>query len=195
MKRIALLVLLAFMVAPAFNKITNAAEQPVYTLSVEKSNGGFFALFNLYGNVSYNEHYDPEKMTIDAQLRCTGRGFSPCRVPEDAGTIALPTNNLVLPGILPANAQTSFANEINAMIEESENKFEAGIYDGSKTKKVLLPQNNLNTSAARNNGSVSRNNVNSRPLIVYTSNWKYDSKGDGKMKINVYKMDSSLIGF
>lgn len=195
MKRIALLVLLAFMVAPAFNKITNAAEQPVYTLSVEKSNGGFFALFNLYGNVSYNEHYNPEKMTIDAQLRCTGRGFSPCRVPEDAGTIALPTNNLVLPGVLPPSAQISFANEINAMIEESENKFEAGKFDGSITKKVLLPQNNLNTSAARNNGSVSRNNVNSRPLVVYTSNWKYDSKGDGKMKINVYKMDSSLIGF
>lgn len=195
MKKIALLVLFALLAAPSFNKIANAAEQPIYTLSVEKSNGGFFALFNLYGNVSYDEELSLDGRTIKGRLRCTGRGFTPCRVPEDAGTIALGTSNLVLPDVLQRNGQLCIANEINAMIEHSENQYEAGILTGSKTKKVLLPQSQLNTPSSRNDGSVGRTNSNNRPLILYTSNWRYDNRGDGNMNINIYKMDSSLLGF
>jgi len=55
------------------------------SIVVNKQQGGFTALFNLYNYV----HYTPSELspTGVAQLDCTGSGFSACRVPNCSNLI------------------------------------------------------------------------------------------------------------
>lgn len=179
MKRLALLVLMAVMLIPALNRTANA-ESPVYTLTVTKSNGGFLSLFNLYGNVTYSEVYDAGVNCIRGVMTCYGRGCVPCRVPEDAGNY---TNGMVP---IATSLPVGFANAINGLIEQSERKFDAGILNGSDSRKVMATKTaTRGTSAQKSNKS----------LYIYTSSWNYDAKSDGSMTISLYETDPSALGF
>lgn len=179
MKKLALLVFMAVMLVPALNR-SASAEAPVYTLSVNKSNGGFLSLFNLYGNVTYSELYDAGLNCIKGVLNCYGRGCIPCRLPEDAGNY---TN-----GVTPVAAKipAGFVAAVNGLIEQSESQFEAGILKGASSKKVMTPNSATKVGGAQKS---------KKSMYIYTSNWKYNEKADGQMTINLYETDASSLGF
>lgn len=177
MKKLALLVLMAVMLVPALNRSANA-EAPIYTLTVNKSNGGFLSLFNLYGNVTYSEVYDAGVNCIRGVMNCYGRGCVPCRIPEDAGNY----NNGITP--ITSDLPVGFTAAVNGLIEQSERQFEAGIKKGAESKKVMPTATTRGISAQKSKKS----------LYIYTSNWKYDEKADGQMTINLYKTDASVLG-
>ncbi len=176
MKKIALLFVLAVMLCPAFIS-TAKADAPLYTLSVNKCNGGILSLINLYGNVTYNEVMDDMCNTINATLTCYGQGYTRCRVPSDAGNY-IPNTQRTLPA--------GFANVINSMLEKSEQQAERGVTTGTESKKVL-PQSSMNSR----NGSTQ----NARRLMyVYSSRWNVNDHGDGTVYISLYETDASRLG-
>ncbi len=173
MKKIALLLVLAVMLCPAFNRSAKA-ESPLYTLSVSKCNGGLLSLINLYGNVSYSECYDDLTNCISAQLNCYGQGFTRCRIPADAGNYVPPTQAKVLPA--------GFATTVNTLLEQSENKVEQGVCRGVTSKKVMPTRENQMDNSAR------------KSLYIYDSRWNCNNLGDGSVTITVYKTDASSLG-
>ena len=176
MKKIALLFVLAVMLCPAFNSAANA-EAPIYTLSVNKCNGGILSLINLYGNVTYNEVMDDMCNTINATLTCYGQGYTRCRVPSDAGNYTPNTQR-----ILPAG----MASVVNSMLEKSEQQMERGVKVGSESKKVL-PQSSVNS---RNSGNQNAR----RSMYVYSSRWNFNDHGEGTVNISLYETDASILG-
>lgn len=179
MKKLALLFVLAVMLCPAF-QMTASAEKPVYTLNVNKSNGGFLALFNLYGTVNYAESQAVqvgEFQCVNATLTCTGSGFLRCRVPSESG-YWLSQNQTTSCRI---TSPGSFVTTINQLIENSEQKFEKGTLIGKETKKVA-PDTRLSTSS------------NKYKISVYNSSWKYDEKGNGSMTIQLFLLDPKQVG-
>jgi hypothetical protein len=177
MKKIALLFVLAVMLCPAFNSAAKAEGEPLYTLSVNKCNGGILSLINLYGNVTYNEVMDDLCNTINATLTCYGQGFTRCRVPSDAGNY-VPNTQRSLP--------TGLADAVNTMLEKSEQQAERGVRTGAETKKVL-PQSSMNSR----NGSTQNAR---RPMYVYSSRWNLNGNGDGTVNISLYETDASRLG-
>lgn len=178
MKKIALLLVLAVMLCPAFNRTANAEGDPLYTLSVSKSNGGILSLINLYGNVSYNESMDETCSVICATLNCYGQGYTRCRVPSDAGNYATATQCRSLPA--------GMATTINNMLANSEQQMQRGVRNGTESKKVI-PQSSMN----------SRNNSDQRvrrPMYVYSSRWNFNAHGEGTVNITLYETDASLLG-
>lgn len=176
MKKIALLFVLAVMLCPAFNSAAKA-DAPIYTLSVNKCNGGLLSLINLYGNVTYSEVMDDMCNTINATLTCYGQGYTRCRVPSDAGNYT-PNTQRSLP--------TGMAVVVNSMLEKSEQQVERGIRTGSDTKKVL-PQGSVYT---RNSGNQNAR----RPMYIYSSNWNVNDRGEGTVRVSLYETDASRLG-
>lgn len=181
MKKFALLLLIAVMLVPAFNR-TVKAESPVYTLTVNKCNGGFLSLINLYGNVTYSEVYDAGNNCINGVMNCYGQGYTRCRVPSDAGNY----NNSLVPttDMLPEGV----AEVVNGMIDNSERKFELGQLKGSESKKVLPTTSSVKSTSSRSSAACKK------PMYVYSSKWNYDANSNGSMTISVYKMDASILG-
>ena len=174
MKKIALLLVLAVMLCPAFNRSANAEGEPLYTLSVSKCNGGFLSLINLYGNVTYSESYDDLTNCICAQLTCYGQGYTRCRVPSDAGNYVPPLQARSLPA--------GFATTVNTLLEQSESRVEQGVCKGSESKKVMPTRN------------YSSDNSNRRSLYIYDSRWNCNNIGEGSVTISVYKTDATSLG-
>lgn len=172
MKKVALLLVFAAMLCPAFNR-TAHAESPLYTLSVSKVNGGILSLVNLYGSVSYSETYDELVNTIHATLNCYGQGYTRCRIPADAGNYVPPTQARQMPA--------GFASTINSLLEQSERKVENGVFRGSDSKKVLPTQNTRSSNTSRN-------------MYIYTSKWNNADAGNGTVTISLYKTDASALG-
>ena len=175
MKRIVLLFVLAVMLCPAFNSAAKAEGEPIYTLSVTKSNGGILSLINLYGNVVYNETMDEMCSVICATLTCYGQGYTRCRVPSDAGNYVQPLQARRLP--------TGFATTVNTLLEQSERKIEQGVQRGSETKKVM-PNYSTRSTGNRTN----------RDLFIYSSKWNCNNSGNGTVTISLYKTDASVLG-
>lgn len=173
MKKIVLLLVLAVMLCPAFNRTAKAEGDPLYTLSVSKSNGGILSLINLYGNVSYSETYDDLTNCINARLNCYGQGYTRCRVPADAGNYVPPT---------PERLPSGFATTVNGLLEQSENKVVQGVCRGSASKKVMATSRNSSSNNSRND------------LYIYSTKWNCNSAGDGTVTIFVYKTDASVLG-
>ena len=176
MKKIALFFVLAVMLCPAFNSPAKA-DAPIYTVSVNKCNGGLLSLINLYGNVTYSEVMDDMCNTINATLTCYGQGYTRCRVPSDAGNYT-PNTQRSLP--------TGMAVVVNSMLEKSEQQVERGIRTGSDTKKVL-PQGSVYT---RNSGNQNAR----RPMYIYSSNWNVNDRGEGTVRVSLYETDASRLG-
>ena len=174
MKKIVLLLVLAVMLCPAFNRSAKAEGDPLYTLSVSKCNGGLLSLINLYGNVSYSETYDNLTNCINAQLNCYGQGYTRCRVPSDTGNYVPPTQARSLPA--------GFSTTVNDLLEQSESKVEQGVCRGSASKKVIPASRNTSNHNSRND------------MYIYSSKWNCNSAGEGTVTISVYKTNASSLG-
>ncbi|MBO4654695.1 MAG: hypothetical protein J5644_04035 [Bacteroidales bacterium] len=179
MKKIAVLLVLAVMLCPAFNRTANAEGDPLYTLSVSKSNGGILSLINLYGNVVYNETLDETCSVVCASLTCYGQGYTRCRVPSDAGNYATATQCRSLPA--------GMATVVNNLLEQSELQMQNGVKIGAQSKKIIPQSNSVKVRTAGNQTV-------RRPMYVYSSRWNFNDSGEGTVKISLYETDASLLG-
>ena len=93
-----------------------AFAEKVPAVIVNKQQGGFTAIFNLYNYVSYT----PAESSSSglAQLNCSGSGFTACRVPN---CTALPVNTLDgISKITESSKIQAFVSAINNVINQYE---------------------------------------------------------------------------
>ena len=128
MKKILFLIGLSILTFGAF-------AEKVPSVIVNKSKGGFSAIFNLYNYVSYT----PAEVNSDGigHLDCSGNGFSACRVPN---CNALNTNNGNSVVVETESGKlNSFKQAINDVIQQYEVALEnhaAAVAAGTHTKAV-----------------------------------------------------------
>ena len=91
--------------------------EKVPAVIVNKSQGGFTAILNMYNYVSYT----PPEATANGigHLDCSGNGFSPCRVPS-CGTSTVNVGNSTITVSDPAKLN-AFKTAINDVISMYEN--------------------------------------------------------------------------
>ena len=138
-------------------------DQPL--VIVHKSNGGYWAWLNLYNDIMYVPSEDGIQ---PAMLECSGAGFSSCRVPRQTILHAnYPThpNNVDLNGMI--------TDAINEIIAKSEENGQRGVLQGSNCKKI----------AVRN---CTRGGMDT---YFIQGAWKYNSRGEGYIKIYISQSD------
>ena len=98
-----------------------AFAEKVPSVIVNKSQGGFSAIFNLYNYVSYT----PAEASANGvgHLDCSGTGFSACRVPNCTSLNVNTGNNLSV--ISESNKLNAFVFAINDVIQQYENAQES----------------------------------------------------------------------
>lgn len=91
--------------------------EKVPTVIVNKSNGGWTAILNLYNYVNYT----PGDLTPTGvgQLDCCGAGFTACRLPNTGQAMVNVGNSVVT--VTDANKLSAFKTAINDVIEQYEN--------------------------------------------------------------------------
>lgn len=91
--------------------------EKVPTVIVNKSNGGWTAILNLYNYVNYT----PGELTPTGvgQLDCCGAGFIACRLPNTGQAMVNVGNSVVT--VTDANKLSAFKTAINDVIEQYEN--------------------------------------------------------------------------
>ena len=148
-------------------------EQPVFILvSVEKSNGGPGAVFNLYRNVNFSSTYNMEEGIVLGSLSCDGDGLSRCSVPRNAVQSGVRPNNTAKPEL-----DDKIVNTINEVLEKTvTNAKKSSKKSGSLSSKIGV-----------------RNETNGDTELVYfLANWKYDDNYNGKVTIQVSRDNSTL---
>jgi hypothetical protein len=158
-----------------------AFAEKVPTVVVNKSQGGFTALFNLYNYVQYT----PAELTATgvAQLDCMGSGFAPCRVPN-CNSLNINNGNTVTT-ITETSKLNAFMTAINDVINQYELALEQSANADVKTdasKGVSVPSAYTKTVAMASNtggpngkkaetfvvrGVVTASNSNSSTMKIY----------------------------
>ena len=144
MKKILFLIGLSFITFGAF-----AGKAP--SVIVNKSQGGFTAIFNLYNYVSYS----PAEVNSDGigHLDCSGNGFSACRVPN-CNALNVNNGNSVFVET-ESGKLNSFKMAINDVIQQYETALEnnaAAIASGSSAKAIPTTYTKTLSIAAKGNG-------------------------------------------
>ena len=158
-----------------------AFAEKVPSVIVNKSNGGWTALLNLYNYVTFT----PAELSASGvgQLDCTGSGFTTCRVPN---CVSLPVNNgNAVTNITDAGKLASFQLAINEVIEKFEKaqvQAQAQQQSGSGAKAGAIPTTYTKSLAFASNsnhygknaqetyvvrGVVTSNNENSSTMRIY----------------------------
>ena len=173
MKKTLLLIRLSILTFGAF-------AEKVPSVIVNKSQGGFTAIFNLYNYVSYT----PAEVSANGvgHLDCTGTGFSACRIPNcnalnvnDGNTLSVVTESSKL---------QSFKLAINDVIQQYETALEnnasAAVSGSSKavptvyTKTLAFPTKGIGKTTGKVNpetyivrGVVTSSTANSSTMKIY----------------------------
>lgn len=173
MKKLLLFVGLTVMTFGAF-------AEKVPSVIVNKYNGGWTAILNLYNYVNYT----PAQISPSgvAQLDCTGSGFTACRVPS-CTSLNVNDGNTVIP-ITDAGKLTAFQQAINDVIVQYEtaveqsatahaNSSEKGVSVPSSYSKTIAMAANATTGNAKKQetyvvrGIVTKSNSTSSTLTIY----------------------------
>ena len=128
MKKTLLLIGLSILTFGAF-------AEKVPSVIVNKSQGGFTAIFNLYNYVSYT----PAEVSANGvgHLDCTGTGFSACRIPNCCALNVINGNSVSVE--TESGKLLSFKNAINDVIQQYETALEnnaSAIASGTAIKAV-----------------------------------------------------------
>ena len=113
-----------------------AFAEKVPTVIVNKYNGGWTAILNLYNYVSYT----PAELspTGVGQLDCSGGGFTPCRIPNCTGMTVNNGNSVI--HVTEASKLTAFQQAINDVIMQYENAVEqSSSHSQSGEKGACIP--------------------------------------------------------
>lgn len=157
-----------------------AFAEKVPSVIVNKYNGGWTAILNLYNYVNYT----PAQISPSgvAQLDCTGSGFTACRVPS-CTSLNVNDGNTVIP-ITDAGKLTAFQQAINDVIVQYEtaveqsatahaNSSEKGVSVPSSYSKTIAMAANATTGNAKKQetyvvrGIVTKSNSTSSTLTIY----------------------------
>lgn len=156
---------------PAVESPAPEREQPIFILvSVEKTNGGPGAVFNLYRNISFSSTYNMEEGIVLGSLSCDGDGLSRCSVPR----------NVVQGGLHnvgTAEMNDKIVNTINELLDKTVSTAQKG------NKKT----GSLSSKIGVRNGEKGQTE-----LVYFLANWKYDANYNGKVTIQVSRDNSTL---
>lgn len=135
-----------------------AFAEKVPSVIVNKSQGGFTALFNLYNYVQYT----PAELTATgvAQLDCMGSGFAPCRVPN-CNSLNINNGSTVI-NITEASKLNAFMTAINDVINQYEVALEQSSSVTAKqnsVKGVSVPSTYTKTVAMANSSGPQSNKM------------------------------------
>lgn len=148
-----------------FTLTTNAA--PRYPdIIVNKHDGGWSALLNLYNDVVYTPS---EGGDFVGTLDCSGLGYSACRVPR---VNALGSHLLTLQ--VPNTAiESKLMDVVNDLIATSEKAAERGTLQGSASKTISV------AGASRNDTKT----------FCVKCDWQYNSNGNAVIYIYLSRTD------
>lgn len=148
MKKILLLIGLSIFTFGAF-------AEKVPTVIVNKSQGGFTAIFNLYNYVSYT----PAEVSANGvgHLDCSGTGFSACRVPNCTSLNVM--NGNVVAVITEAGKLNAFKLAINDVIQQYETALEnnaSAVTSGHSAKAVPTTYTKTVAFASKGSGKLGK---------------------------------------
>lgn len=175
MKKILLFIGLSVMTFGAF-----ATKVP--SVVVNKSNGGWTALLNLYNYVTYT----PAELspTGVGQLDCTGNGFTACRVPNCTGLNVNDGNSVTF--ITDAGKIVSFKNAINDVIAQYESA-QAATMNPNSDKAAYVPT--CYTKTISFSGKAIGNGKKKQDTFVVRGVVKANSGNSSTMEIYIEKVD------
>lgn len=155
-----------FTLGLAFFSLTANATPRYPDIIVNKHDGGWSALLNLYNDVVYTPS---EGGDIAGTLDCSGLGYSACRVPR---VNALGPQLLTLQ--VPNSAiESKLLDAVNDLIVTSEKAVEKGTLNGSSSKTISV------TGATRNDTKT----------FCVKCEWHYNSNGDAVIYIYLNRTD------
>ncbi len=179
MKKIFLFIGLTVMTFGAF-------AEKVPSVIVNKGNGGWTALLNLYNYVTFT----PAELSASGvgQLDCTGSGFTACRVPNCVSLLVNNGNAVI--NITDAGKLASFQLAINEVIEKFEKaqaQAQAQQQSGSGIKAGAIPSTYTKTLAFSSNSNHYGKSKQESYVVrgVVTAN----SGNNSTMKIYIEKVD------
>lgn len=148
-----------------FSVTTNAA--PRYPdIIVNKHDGGWSALFNLYNDVVYTPC---ENGDFVGTLDCSGLGYSACRVPR-VNALGPHMYSLQVPNTA---IESKLMDIVNDLIATSENAAENGNLQGSASKTISV------TGASRNDTKT----------FCVKCEWEYNRNGKAVIYIYLNRTD------
>lgn len=131
---------------------------------IHKTNGGYWAWLNLYNDILYTPSLDE---LTPATLDCSGAGWSACRVPRQS------TYTMNCAGLQGSSISPMIADAINEIIAKSEERGSRGTLHGSASKTIA-------TRGSSGNGY---------DTYVVQGEWKYNTYGEGEIKIYLTQSD------
>ncbi|MBR4911389.1 MAG: hypothetical protein IKZ54_00925 [Bacteroidales bacterium] len=168
-----------------------AFAEKVPSVIVNKSQGGFTAIFNLYNYVSYT----PSEASANGvgHLDCSGTGFTACRVPNCSALNVNDGNSVSV--VTDASKLNAFKLAINDVIQQYETALEnnaAAIASGNHPKGVPTIYTKTVAFAAKGTGKFDKKKTDTYVVrgIVKTS-----AKGSSTMTIYIEKTNIlSVVG-
>lgn len=184
MKKILFLIGLSILTFGAF-------AEKVPSVIVNKSQGGFTAIFNLYNYVSYT----PAEASANGvgHLDCSGTGFTACRVPNCS---ALNVNNGNSVSVVTESSKlNAFKLAINDVIQQYETALEnnaAAVAAGSPVKAVPTTYTKTVAFATKGTGKIGKKTTDT---YVVRGLVKNSVKGTSTMTIYIEKTNFlSVVG-
>ena len=149
------------------------------SIVVNKQQGGFSALFNLYNYVQYT----PAELTSTGigELNCAGNGFSACRVPNCTSLPVINGNSVInITDAAKVNAFLAAANEVigqyEAALEQCQNAPDSKVTNSkgasvpsvyTKTVAMKVNNNSKTTETYVVRGVVTASTTNSSTMKIY----------------------------
>ena len=176
MKKILFLIGLSILTFGAF-------AEKVPTVIVNKSQGGFTAIFNLYNYVSYT----PAEVSANGvgHLDCSGTGFSACRIPNCNALNVNDDNSVFV--VRESSKINAFVIAMNDVIQQYETALEnnaAAIASGAPAKAI--PMTYTKTLAFTNKG-IGKHGKTQTETFVVRGVVKNSSKNTSTMTIYIEK--------
>lgn len=136
--------------------------EKVPAVIVNKSQGGFTAVLNMYNYVSYT----PPEATSNGigRLDCSGNGFSPCRVPN-SGISTVNVGNSTITVSDPAKLN-AFKTAINDVIAMYENAVVNNTNQNTVTNSHKIVPNSYTKTIAINNASKGGKKAKTETFVV-----------------------------
>ena len=131
---------------------------------VNKHDGGWSALLNLYNEVVYTPS---EVDGIAGTLECSGLGYSACRAPR-INALGARMNTLQVPNTA---IEGKLMDAVNELIANSETAVQRGTMRGSSSKTIAV-----NTSASGATRGATK-------TFTVRCEWQYQSNGDAVIYI------------
>lgn len=183
MKKILFLIGLSVLTFGAF-----ATKVP--SVIINKSQGGFTAIFNLYNYVSYS----PAEVNSDGvgHLDCSGSGFSACRVPNCSALNVI--NGNVVSVETESGKLNSFKQAINDVIQQYETALEhnaTAIASGTSAKGIPTTYTKTIAIAVKGSGKLDKKKTETYVVrgVVTTS-----TANTSTMKIYIEKVNLLNVG-